>query len=119
MNKLTFHQKGVQSMIFANKGQTLISIGVAEENTLVVWDIHMGLVLGSTLIRSHATNQLVIDPVHKDQLTDCIEFCTVGTKGHFTFWRYVADIQDIQLSVVRTDSYPSLRDTDFVTACYS
>jgi len=27
-------------MIFANKGQTLISIGVAEENTLVVWDIH-------------------------------------------------------------------------------
>lgn len=40
MNRLTFHQKGVQSLIFANRGQNLISLAVAEENTLVVWDIY-------------------------------------------------------------------------------
>ncbi len=39
VNKLTFHQKGIQAVAFADKGKALISLGVAEENALAVWDI--------------------------------------------------------------------------------
>lgn len=56
INKLTFHQKGVQSMIFAENGKTLVSLSVADENTIVLWDVQQGLVFASTLIHGHATN---------------------------------------------------------------
>ncbi len=55
VNKLTFHQKGVQAMAFAGKDK-LISIGVAGENALALWDIRQGLVIKSVLLPGHSTN---------------------------------------------------------------
>ena len=55
VNKLTFHQKGVQAMAFAGKDK-LISIGVAGENALALWDIKQGLVIKSVLLPGHSTN---------------------------------------------------------------
>jgi hypothetical protein len=43
-------------MIFAENGKTLVSLSVADENTIVLWDIQQGLVFASTLIHGHATN---------------------------------------------------------------
>ena len=43
--------------------------------------------IGSALVESHATNQIVMDPALKDQ-NDVIEFCTVGAKGHFNLWMF-------------------------------
>lgn len=39
LGKLKHHRKGVQSMAFADKGKILISIGVFEENIVVVWNV--------------------------------------------------------------------------------
>lgn len=39
LKQLTFHHKGVQSLCFPNKNN-LVSLGVAEENCIVVWN-HM------------------------------------------------------------------------------
>jgi hypothetical protein len=43
-------------MIFAENGKTLVSLSVADENTIVLWDIQQGLVFASTLIHGQATN---------------------------------------------------------------
>ena len=79
----------------------------------MLWDIQQGLVFASTLIHGHATNQIVADP----SITDRIEFCTVGTKGHFTLWKYEPETDEIQSYEV--DLPDHLYDTDFVTACYT
>lgn len=55
VNKLTFHQKGVQAMVFA-ENDTLISIGVSDENALALWNVRQGLVLKSVLLPGHSTN---------------------------------------------------------------
>ena len=78
-------------MAFADKGRVLISLGVSEENALAVWDISQGLVLKSALIPGHATNQIIVD---KSEL-DTIQFCTVGSKGLFTFWRVCPETGDL------------------------
>ena len=62
INKLTFHQKGVQSMAFSTDGKYLITLGVQGEDALAVWDITTGLVVKSALIRNYATNQVKVDP---------------------------------------------------------
>jgi WD40 repeat protein len=56
INKLTFHQKGVQSMAFSTDGKYLITLGVQGEDALAVWDIGSGLVVKSAFIRNYATN---------------------------------------------------------------
>jgi WD40 repeat protein len=43
--RLGFHQKGIQSLAFSYDGCYLVSVGVAAENTLAVWDLASGLVL--------------------------------------------------------------------------
>ena len=62
LNKLTFHQKGVQSMTFSTDARYLITLGVQGEDTLAIWDISSGLIVKSALIRNYATNQIKIDP---------------------------------------------------------
>jgi len=84
MQKLTFHQRGVQSLEFSNCSKYLISIGVQGENTLAVWDISQGLVLKSALIRHYCTNAVKVDPYIEDGF---IMFATVGNRGAFSFWR--------------------------------
>jgi WD40 repeat protein len=83
-SKLTFHQKGVQSLAFSNDSKYLISVAVQGENVLAVWDIEQGLVIKSALIRQHSVNQIKVDPYIEDTH---LQFCTVGNQGAFTFWR--------------------------------
>lgn len=67
---------------------TLMSLGVHQENILVIWDLEQGLVLQSVRIQSHSTNQIVINQAlaNAEEELDHIHFCTVGTKGHLCFW---------------------------------
>lgn len=60
LQKLSFHQKGVQSLAFTADNK-LISIGVMAENALALWDLNQGLVLKSVLLPGHSTNQVVVD----------------------------------------------------------
>ena len=56
LNRLTFHQKGVQSMTFSTDSKYLITLGVQGEDALAIWDISSGLVVKSALLRNYATN---------------------------------------------------------------
>ena len=58
---LTYHQKGVQAVAFADKGKVLISRGVSDENAIAVWDISLGAVLKNALIPGHSTNQSIVN----------------------------------------------------------
>lgn len=42
-------------MVFA-ENDTLISIGVSDENALALWNVRQGLVLKSVLLPGHSTN---------------------------------------------------------------
>lgn len=53
-SKLTFHQKGIQSMAFSYDSKYLITLGVQGDDTLAIWDIssasQTGTVVKSTSI---------------------------------------------------------------------
>mmetsp|Transcript_11862 Transcript_11862/g.18299 ORF Transcript_11862/g.18299 Transcript_11862/m.18299 type:complete len:314 (-) Transcript_11862:786-1727(-) len=84
INRLKFHQKGVQSMCFSNDGNYLITLGVQGENTLAVFDISSGSVIHQAVLMNHATNQVKVDNfVHGSH----IQFITVGNNASFSIWR--------------------------------
>lgn len=45
-NRLGFHDKGVSHLLFNSFGTQLISVGVHEEESVVVWDVDKGSVIG-------------------------------------------------------------------------
>ena len=96
-----------------------MSLGVHQENILVIWDLEQGLVLQSVRIQSASTNMIVINQAlanTEDEL-DHIHFCTVGSKGHFCFWQYTFEENDLGMSNIEVT--PELEETDFVSAVYS
>jgi len=50
-------------------------------------------------------------------LDDLIHFCTVGSKGHFCFWQYSFEENDLGFSEVEV--LDEMYDIDFVQAIYS
>jgi O-acetylhomoserine/O-acetylserine sulfhydrylase-like pyridoxal-dependent enzyme len=70
----------------------------------VIWDLDQGLVLQSVRIQSHATNQIVVNNfLSNEEEQDHIQFCTVGSQGHLTFWQYTYDENDLGFSTVEVD----------------
>jgi len=62
MSRLSFHQKGVQSMCFSYDAKYLITLGAQGDDTLAVWDISSGQVIKSAPVGNAATNQVKVDP---------------------------------------------------------
>lgn len=60
MTKLTFHTEGVQALKFCNDEHHLISVGVASERSIVMWEVNSGTCL-STLSTDAIVNSIVID----------------------------------------------------------
>lgn len=97
---------------------TLISLGVQAENILVIWDLDQGLVLQSVRVQSHSTNAVLVNNYLKDADTaDHIHFCTIGSKGHFCFWQYTFEENDLGYSEVEANL--DLMATDFVCGSFS
>lgn len=63
LGKLKHHRKGVQSMAFADKGKILISIGVFEENIVVVWNVEKRQPYDSVELVGYATNKVLVQPI--------------------------------------------------------
>ena len=55
-SRLTFHQKGIQSMAFSSDSRYLITLGVQGDDILAIWDIsstnHTATVIGNTTIKN-------------------------------------------------------------------
>ena len=45
LNRIPFHQKGIQSMCFSADGKYLVTLGVKEDKMLAVADIGTGLIV--------------------------------------------------------------------------
>lgn len=95
LQKITFFQKGVQSMAFSNCGRYLIACSVPEENCLVVLDVNSGMVCegGTSILRDESVNKIIVNP-NNSQEND-IDFVTVGQKGNFIIWKYDVEFQRI------------------------
>ena len=116
VNTLTFHEKGVQSMAFAQGGKCLITLGISDENSLALFDVNEGMVVKSTLIRSHATNKIIVDPNRDEGL----EFITIGAKGCFWWWKVDSDEDgDGDLHYQQVEMKDELKEADFVTAAFT
>lgn len=114
INKLSFHQKGVQSMAFTLDSRYLITLGVQGEDAIAIWDINSGLVVKSALIRNYATNQIRVDP-HVDQ--NHVQFVTVGNEASLTFWRF--DLIQQQLSFYDISVPENLKNVNFLSVSFT
>lgn len=84
--KLTFHQKGIQSMSFSACGRFLITLGVREDKLLAVWDLQSGLVASSAHMAGYAHNAVKVNPfVTGDRQ---LQFVTVGNNAKMSIWNY-------------------------------
>lgn len=55
-SKLTFHQKGIQSMAFSYDSKYLITLGVQGDDTLAIWDISSASQTGTVVKSSNIKN---------------------------------------------------------------
>ncbi len=89
INKITFFEKGVQTMAFSNCGRFLIAASVPSEDILAVIDVNSGQVCGEGFpLRGSSVNKVVVNP-HSEK--DVI-FTTVGQRGSFSIWTYDQEI---------------------------
>lgn len=69
-------------MAFADKGKILISIGVFEENIVVVWNVEKRSPYDSVELVGYATNKVLVQPIPLGQIdfddSSVIKFFTVG-----------------------------------------
>lgn len=114
---LNFFEKGIQSMAYAQNGKVLIAVGICQEGSLALFNVEEGIVFKSTLIRSHAINQVIVDPNQDDG----IEFITIGSKGSFRWWKCDVDEVAGQLDLTFQDvkMKEELKESDFVTAAFT
>lgn len=69
-------------MLFTDDEKFLIAISVHEESTLAVFDLKTKLAVKNSIIRTPATNKIVLNP----NITTRLEFMTIGAKGSLTIW---------------------------------
>ena len=104
-------------MAYAQNGKVLIAVGICQEGSLALFNVEEGIVFKSTLIRSHAINQVIVDPNQDDG----IEFITIGSKGSFRWWKCDVDEVAGQLDLTFQDvkMKEELKESDFVTAAFT
>ncbi|MBN3309055.1 EMAL6 protein, partial [Amia calva] len=75
------HQRGVCALDFSVDGKSLVSIGIDDNHSIVVWDWKKGEKLATA--RGHKDKLFVVkcNPIHMDKLV------TVGMK-HIKFWQH-------------------------------
>lgn len=111
LSKLTFHQKGIQTMTFSNDSRYLVTIGVQGENSLAVWDINSGLVIQKAVMGNYATNKVVTDRhVNGSQFS----FITVGNNAALSIWRL--DTEQQQMTFWDVSAPENLENVNFLTA---
>ncbi|KAJ8387313.1 hypothetical protein AAFF_G00158090 [Aldrovandia affinis] len=79
------HQRGVCALDFSADGKSLVSVGIDDNHSIVVWDWKKGEKLATA--RGHKDKLFVVkcNPMHMDKLV------TVGMK-HIKFWQHAAGI---------------------------
>jgi len=109
--KLSFHQKGIQSLCFSYDTKYLISLGIHQENTLAVWDISSasGLVIKHRNLGEFPTNQIKMDPY---VVGSHIQFVTVGNNAALQVWRM--DTETRELTNFDVGAPDNLKDQHFL-----
>uniref|UniRef100_A0A673BND2 EMAP like 6 n=1 Tax=Sphaeramia orbicularis TaxID=375764 RepID=A0A673BND2_9TELE len=102
-----FHQRGVCALDFSAEGKTLVSVGVDDGHTVVVWDWKRGEKLATA--RGHKEKIFVVkcNPMLMDKLV------TVGMK-HIKFWQHTGGGLTFRCGVFRSAGRPET----MMSVCY-
>ncbi|XP_047458383.1 echinoderm microtubule-associated protein-like 6 isoform X2 [Mugil cephalus] len=102
-----FHHRGVCALDFSADGKSLVSVGVDDEHSIVVWDWKRGEKLATA--RGHKEKIFVVrcNPVLMDKLV------TVGIK-HIKFWQHAGGGLTCRRGAFRSVGRPET----MMTACY-
>ncbi|XP_068597059.1 echinoderm microtubule-associated protein-like 6 [Brachionichthys hirsutus] len=103
-----FHQRGVCALDFSGDGRSLVSVGVDDGHSVVVWDWKRGEKLATA--RGHKDKIFVVrcHPLVMDKLV------TVGIK-HIQFWQHAGGSLTFRRGVFRSISRPET----MMSVCYS
>jgi WD40 repeat protein len=74
VHRLTIHKSLIQSLCFSYNEKYLVSLGGAEDNYLIVWDVETGKAISGTTAGTDFVHQVKFFNTADDQLITCQNF---------------------------------------------